>query len=73
MGAHPKQRISRSRQGNRRRHHFLTLPQLMNCPMCGEKKKTHHVCPNCGTYKGRQVIDMDRSIRRARAAEQETE
>jgi large subunit ribosomal protein L32 len=45
----------------------------MNCPMCGEKKRTHFVCPNCGTYKGRQVIDMDRSMRRARAAEQEAE
>lgn len=73
MGAHPKQRISRSRQGNRRRHHYLKTPQLMSCTMCGEKKRTHFVCPNCGTYKGRQVIDMDRSVRRQRAAELDAE
>lgn len=58
MGALPKQRQSRGRQGNRRRHHYLKLPQLMNCPTCGQKKKTHYVCPNCGTYKGRQVIEV---------------
>jgi large subunit ribosomal protein L32 len=58
MGALPKQRVSRGRQGNRRRHHWLKLPQLMTCPNCGEKKKTHFVCPNCGTYKGRQVIEV---------------
>jgi large subunit ribosomal protein L32 len=69
MGAHPKQRISQSRQGKRRRNHFLALPQLMSCPMCGEKKRTHYVCPNCGTYKGRQVLDMDRAMRRARERE----
>jgi large subunit ribosomal protein L32 len=73
MGAHPKQKISKARKGNRRRNQFLTTPQLMSCPMCGQKKRTHFVCPNCGTYKGRQVIDMDRSIRRQRAAEQEAE
>lgn len=73
MGAHPKQKPSRAKRGNRRRHQFLTTPQLMSCPMCGQKKRTHFVCPNCGTYKGRQVLDMDRSQRRQRAAEQEAE
>jgi large subunit ribosomal protein L32 len=43
MGALPKQRVSRARQGNRRRHHFIKLPQLMTCPVCGQKKRTHYV------------------------------
>lgn len=63
MGALPKQRISRARQGNRRRHHFIKLPQLMKCPVCGEKKRTHYVCPNCGTYKGHQVLEVGRPRR----------
>jgi len=66
MGALPKHRVSRRRQGNRRRHHYLTLPPLMTCPACREKKVTHHVCPNCGTYRGRQVIEMNRTTRRGR-------
>lgn len=73
MGAHPKQKISKARKGLRRRHHYLATPQLMTCPMCGEKKRTHYVCSNCGTYKGRQVLDMDRSIRRQQAAERESD
>jgi large subunit ribosomal protein L32 len=59
MGALPKQRISRHRQGNRRRHIFLTAPALVECPNCHEMKRPHHVCPNCGYYRGRQVIVIE--------------
>lgn len=64
MGALPKQKVSRHRRGNRRRHQWLKMPQLMTCPTCGEKKRTHYVCPNCGTYKGRAVIDVNKRSRR---------
>ncbi|MGB3330582.1 MAG: 50S ribosomal protein L32 [Thermomicrobiales bacterium] len=59
MGALPKQRVSRARQGNRRRHHFLVAPQLVTCPNCGATRRSHHVCPTCGTYRGRQVIEIE--------------
>lgn len=59
MGALPKQRISRHRQGNRRRHHFLKPMALVTCKSCGEIKRAHHVCPNCGMYNGRQVIEIE--------------
>ena len=57
MAAGPKSRISKSRRGNRRAHHALVAPTLMDCPRCGEKKLTHHVCPNCGTYNGVPVTE----------------
>lgn len=66
MGALPKQKISRHRQGNRRRHHFLTAPALVPCRECGATKQAHHVCPTCGKYRGRQVIEIET---RQRAAE----
>lgn len=59
MGALPKQRISRHRQGNRRRHHHIALPHLVACRHCGEQKQSHHVCPSCGMYNGRQVITIE--------------
>jgi large subunit ribosomal protein L32 len=59
MGALPKQRISRHRQGNRRRHHYLKPMQLVPCKYCRETKRAHHVCPNCGMYNGRQVIVIE--------------
>jgi len=56
MGALPKQRISRARQGERRAHQQLTLPQLVACPNCKKPRLSHHACPNCGMYRGRQVF-----------------
>ncbi|HEY8446250.1 MAG TPA: 50S ribosomal protein L32 [Thermomicrobiales bacterium] len=64
MGALPKQRISRHRQGNRRRHIFLKPPTLVECKNCHEMKRAHHVCPNCGYYRGRQVIVIEERTRR---------
>lgn len=59
MGALPKQRVSRAHQGNRRRHHFLTAPALVECKQCGATKQAHHVCPTCGYYRGRQVLRIE--------------
>jgi large subunit ribosomal protein L32 len=59
VGALPKQRISRHRQGNRRRHDFIAPVHLVGCRNCGEMKRPHHVCPSCGFYRGRQVIVIE--------------
>ncbi|HLQ30789.1 MAG TPA: 50S ribosomal protein L32 [Ktedonobacteraceae bacterium] len=56
MGALPKQRVSRARQGERRSHLHLRLPQLVACPQCRRPRLAHHACPNCGMYRGRQVF-----------------
>jgi large subunit ribosomal protein L32 len=54
----PKRRVSHARQGERRAHLALKVPQLEECPHCHERKRPHHVCPNCGWYGGRQVIEF---------------
>ncbi|HEX6510913.1 MAG TPA: 50S ribosomal protein L32 [Chloroflexota bacterium] len=56
MGAVPKERTPKSKQGKRRSHLRLAPVHLVNCPQCKTLKLPHHVCPNCGTYKGRQVV-----------------
>jgi len=56
MGAVPKERIPKSKQVKLRSHHALAPVHLVNCPQCKTLKLPHHVCPSCGTYKGRQVI-----------------
>jgi large subunit ribosomal protein L32 len=68
MGALPKQRITRAKQGFRRQHDKLRAPLLMVCPQCREMKRQHHVCPNCGYYAGRQVIEI--ADERPRAGQQ---
>jgi large subunit ribosomal protein L32 len=58
MGAVPKNKVSRSRRGNRRQHQRLSAPLLVTCPKCGEMMQAHRVCKSCGTYKGRLVLRM---------------
>lgn len=54
----PKTRHSKSRTRKRRSHDFLTAPSLSTCDHCGQKVMPHRVCPSCGYYKGRQVIEV---------------
>ncbi len=56
--AQPKRRTSRARRDKRRSHHSLTTPPLSTCSNCGAKKMPHRVCPECGYYKGREVIKI---------------
>lgn len=35
----------------------LTAPNLTECPQCHELKASHRVCPKCGYYDGKQVVD----------------
>lgn len=53
----PKHRHSRQRRDKRRTHDKLTAPMIVLCPQCKEPKLPHHICPNCGTYKGRSVLE----------------
>jgi len=29
------------------------------CPQCGETKRPHYVCGNCGFYKNREVLEVE--------------
>ena len=43
---------------NRRSHHALKEPRLSRCDKCNALHLRHRMCTNCGTYKGREVIDV---------------
>jgi large subunit ribosomal protein L32 len=54
----PKQRKSKSKRDKRRaQHDKLAAPTLVECPNCGEPMEPHRVCPACGRYKGRTVVE----------------
>lgn len=56
----PKRKTGRMRTHSRRAaNNNIKLIQTVPCPQCGAPKLPHHVCPNCGTYKGRQVIEVE--------------
>ena len=56
----PKRKISKGRRNRRRAHDALTSRKLVLCTNCGERRLPHHVCPHCGHYKGREVVDVER-------------
>jgi len=54
----PKRRHSQARRGKRRAHDHLKKPASSECPSCHEYRLPHRVCPHCGQYHGREVIEV---------------
>ena len=52
----PKSKISRSKRGMRRAHDFIARPSESNCSNCNAVLVSHRVCPECGYYKGKEVV-----------------
>ncbi|HEU5086586.1 MAG TPA: 50S ribosomal protein L32, partial [Roseiflexaceae bacterium] len=40
-------------------HQRLEAPTLVTCGQCGKLRQAHRVCKNCGTYRNRQVIEVN--------------
>lgn len=57
----PKRKHSNSRTGKRRSHDRKKPRQLTVCTKCNTVLPTHVVCPTCGHYMGRQVVEVEES------------
>ena len=56
----PKYKTSKSRSRRRRSINMkLNAPNLIACNTCGNKVVPHRVCPKCGFYKGKQVLNLE--------------
>lgn len=55
----PKRKMGRARTHSRRSSHALKGPSLSVCPQCRQPKLPHRVCPECGYYDGKEVIDTE--------------
>ena len=56
----PKRKVSKARRDKRRASTWkLEAPEMAKCPKCGEQVLTHRVCKACGTYNGKQVIEVE--------------
>ena len=51
----PKKKTSKARRDRRRATHKISAPALRECPQCHAPVRPHHVCGNCGQYRGREV------------------
>ena len=52
----PKKKMSRSRTRRRKANWKVGAPRMARCPQCDSPKLPHRACPECGTYKGREVL-----------------
>ncbi|MCH8296488.1 MAG: 50S ribosomal protein L32 [Chloroflexi bacterium] len=57
MGAVPRKKLTRARKGRRLASYRLSPMHPALCPRCRGAKRPHVVCPHCGFYRGRQVIE----------------
>ena len=55
----PKRKTSKARRDKRRSHLSLTAPSLSRCPQCNEQRLPHRVCPTCGYYHDRSVLELE--------------
>lgn len=53
----PFRRTSKTSKRMRRTHFKLSVSGLVKCPNCGAMIKSHNVCPKCGYYNGKNVME----------------
>ncbi len=56
----PFRKTSRTAKRKRRTHFKLSIPVLTLCSNCGFSIKPHHICKECGFYKGKEAIKINK-------------
>ncbi len=65
----PKKKTSKARRDRRRANHDrMDAPAVSACKECGSPMRPHCACSTCGTYRGRQVIEIQEKATEAEAA-----
>lgn len=54
----PKQRHTKSKRNRRRMHLFIKPTALSVCIKCKKAVLPHTVCLNCGSYKGKEIVNV---------------
>lgn len=73
--AEPKKRLTSTRSGLRRQQRVLQAKKLAVCPKCKSPVLPHRICPNCGFYKGQDLLKLEEKAqaKEARRKARETE
>ena len=52
----PFRKISKTRGRMRRTHYKIEANNTVKCSNCGASIRPHRICPECGFYKGKEVV-----------------
>ncbi|MDR1052831.1 MAG: 50S ribosomal protein L32 [Planctomycetaceae bacterium] len=63
----PKRKHSNARTGSRRSHDHKAKLQTTICKECTTAVLTHVICPKCGTYMDRRVVEPEVKKKERRA------
>lgn len=55
----PFHRTSKTKKRMRRTHFKLTISGLITCANCAKLIRSHTVCPSCGYYGKKQIINVE--------------
>ncbi len=56
----PKRKTPRSKTRQRRSANMRTVvPTYASCAQCRQPIRPHRVCANCGSYGGRQAVEVE--------------
>jgi len=58
-----RMRHNRSQRGSTRSHHALKGIALTKCPDCNSVVMRHQACSNCGKYRGKVVINLEKKTK----------
>lgn len=61
--AEPKKRTNKSKRNMRRMHDKVASPSIVYCPSCHAAMQKHHICSQCGQYRGLKVIENDETVK----------
>ena len=54
----PKKRRSKAKKRTKKACWKIDMPCLNTCTNCGRAILPHRACPECGFYKGQQVLQI---------------
>ncbi|MGB3974917.1 MAG: 50S ribosomal protein L32 [bacterium] len=54
----PKKRKTHSKVKMQRANKHIAVSNRSTCSNCHEPKLPHRVCPNCGYYKSKQILEI---------------
>ena len=57
-----RMRVTKGHSGNRRSHHGLKAPRLSKCANCGAYHQRHRACLECGSYRGKSIVNVKNKV-----------